>query len=98
MCGDIVFSPIQFKFKYCGARDHVKCNESFKYNSKRYVEIQKQHFIIDDVDYKVIQILDVSAKILFNQAAGEKKLLTLVNATVSHEMRTPINSITSQNI
>ena len=24
---------------------------------------------------------------------GEKKLLTLINATVSHEMRNPINSI-----
>ena len=29
---------------------------------------------------------------------GEKKLLSLINATVSHEMRTPINSINSQNI
>jgi signal transduction histidine kinase len=27
---------------------------------------------------------------------GEKKLLSLINATVSHEMRNPLNSIHSQ--
>ena len=30
-------------------------------------------------------------------ANGEKKLMSLINATVSHEMRNPINSINSQN-
>lgn len=29
-------------------------------------------------------------------AMGEKRLLSLINATVSHEMRNPINSIHSQ--
>ena len=33
---------------------------------------------------------------MFNKATGEKKLLALINATVSHEMRNPINSINSQ--
>jgi signal transduction histidine kinase len=33
---------------------------------------------------------------MFNLAIGEKKLLSLINATVSHEMRNPINSIKSQ--
>ena len=33
---------------------------------------------------------------MYNLARGEKKLLTLINATVSHEMRNPINSIKSQ--
>ena len=28
-------------------------------------------------------------------AAGEKRLFSLINATVSHEMRNPINSISS---
>jgi signal transduction histidine kinase len=31
-----------------------------------------------------------------NRVNGEKKLLALVNATVSHEMRNPLNSIHSQ--
>ena len=33
---------------------------------------------------------------MFNKVEGEKKLLALINATVSHEMRNPINSIRSQ--
>lgn len=35
---------------------------------------------------------------MYNIANGEKKLLALINATVSHEMRNPLNSIYSQNI
>ena len=33
---------------------------------------------------------------MLNRTLGEKKLLALINATVSHEMRNPINSIRSQ--
>jgi signal transduction histidine kinase len=35
---------------------------------------------------------------MFNRVNGEKKLLALINATVSHEMRNPLNSIHSQNL
>jgi hypothetical protein len=35
---------------------------------------------------------------MFEFAKGEKKLMTLMNATVSHEMRNPINSLKSQNL
>lgn len=42
--------------------------------------------------------MDVSNQIMFNRANGEKKLLALINATVSHEMRNPLNSIYSQNL
>ena len=40
----------------------------------------------------MLQIKDVSGSIMYDIANGEKKLLTLINATVSHEMRNPINS------
>ena len=43
----------------------------------------------------VIKITDVSSSILYNIATGEKKLLALINATVSHEMRNPLNSMKS---
>ena len=36
--------------------------------------------------------------ILYERTKGEKKLLTIINATVSHEMRNPINSIQALNI
>jgi len=45
---------------------------------------------------KIVQINDVSAHVMFNIAQGEKQLLSLINATVSHEMRNPINSISNQ--
>jgi hypothetical protein len=32
---------------------------------------------------------------MYNVVNGEKKLMALINATVSHEMRNPINSIKS---
>jgi len=48
--------------------------------------------------FDVLQILDVSAQIMFNASKGEKKLMTLVNAAVSHEIRNPINSIRCQNL
>jgi hypothetical protein len=48
--------------------------------------------------FDVLQILDVSAQIMFNVSKGEKKLMTLVNAAVSHEIRNPINSIRCQNL
>jgi signal transduction histidine kinase len=38
----------------------------------------------------------MTASVMFNIAQGEKQLLSIVNATVSHEMRNPINSISNQ--
>ena len=46
----------------------------------------------------VLQIIDISSNIKYYKAKGDKKLLTLINATVSHEMRNPLNSIQSQMI
>ena len=40
-----------------------------------------------------MQITDVSEKILLEMSIGEKRLQSLINATVSHEMRNPLNSI-----
>ena len=48
--------------------------------------------------YQVLKIIDVSKDILYERANAEKRLLALINATVSHEMRNPINAINSQNI
>ena len=40
--------------------------------------------------------MDVSQKVLYEKAVGEKRLFSLINATVSHEMRNPTNSIQAQ--
>lgn len=46
----------------------------------------------------MLQLYDISKDIMINVANGEKKLLATINATVSHEMRNPLNSIYCQNI
>ena len=46
----------------------------------------------------MIKINDVTISVQFNLSQGEKRLLELVNACVSHEMRNPINSIFGMNI
>ena len=46
----------------------------------------------------MLQIIDISGEIMYNVAQGEKTLLSLINATVSHEMRNPSNSIRCQNL
>ena len=55
---------------------------------------------INDKDSKeselLIQIIDVSHKILYNEAKAEQVLHTLINATISHELRNPLSSLIGQ--
>ena len=44
----------------------------------------------------MIQIIDVSHKILYNEIKAEQVFLTLINAAVSHELRNPLNSLIGQ--
>jgi len=44
----------------------------------------------------MIQMNDVSKDVLYNKEKNQNELLSLINATVSHEMRNPLNSINSQ--
>jgi len=39
---------------------------------------------------------DISQKILYDTKKAEGELLTLINSTISHEMRNPLNSIINQ--
>ena len=60
---------------------------------EKYVKIKKIEFTIGVVNKEVLQINDISKSILYKQVVGGKEMLTLINATVSHEMRNPCNSI-----
>ena len=62
----------------------------------KYVQIRKEVIETWSKKHEVIQIIDVSQKILYEMAVGEKRLFSLINATVSHEMRNPTNLIQSQ--
>ena len=44
----------------------------------------------------IIQIINISATVMFEMSKGEHKMLEQMNATVSHDMREPINSLQCQ--
>jgi len=44
----------------------------------------------------MVQLIDVSSKIKVEDLKLEKKLLTVMNATVSHEIRNPLNALIAQ--
>ena len=46
----------------------------------------------------MFQIIDISTSVMLDKQKAESKLLTIVNATVSHELRNPLSSILGQNI
>lgn len=41
----------------------------------------------------MLQILDVSKKILLESSSQENQQMVLLNSTISHEMRNPLHSI-----
>jgi signal transduction histidine kinase len=44
----------------------------------------------------MVQLIDVSSKILYNEARAEREMVIMINATISHEMRNPLNSMIGQ--
>jgi signal transduction histidine kinase len=45
------------------------------------------------IEDSVHTLSDISQKILYDTSKAESELLTLINSTISHEMRNPLNSI-----
>lgn len=45
---------------------------------------------------QLIQILDISDKILYSEVKAEHSFLEMINAAVSHELRNPLNSLIGQ--
>ena len=59
----------------------------------KYVQIKRNvvnTFFSKDL---ILQINDISQKIMCNKANGEKRFLSTINATISHEMRNPMGAI-----
>ena len=46
----------------------------------------------------ILQIIDISDTILYDEIKAQSEFLELINACVSHELRNPLNSIVAQNI
>lgn len=63
--------------------------------------IQFRKSFINDIynsnEHQVMLIFnDMSQKILYDTSKAEGELLSLINSTMSHEMRNPLNSIINQ--
>ena len=46
----------------------------------------------------MLQITDISTSVTLNKKIIENKMLEVINATTSHELRNPLNSLITQNI
>ena len=64
----------------------------------RYVQIKRKYFHRDDKLMVMLQVIDISDSILYDNSKAQNEFLSIINATVSHEMRNPLNSICAENI
>ena len=65
---------------------------------RRFFQISFNKLTIHESEICMLKIRDVTITIQFDLSIGEKRLLELVNACVSHEMRNPINAIFGMNL
>ena len=46
----------------------------------------------------MLQIIDITGTILYQQQKIQNELLSMINVCVSHELRNPLNSISALNV
>ena len=63
---------------------------------KRYFQLLVKKYWSGYEEQRLLQIIDISKTVLYNKAKAKQQVLALMNATVSHEMRNPLNSILNQ--
>jgi hypothetical protein len=60
---------------------------------EKFYRPKKEKFNLNKENFFVLEIVDVTSSIRLAKISNEKKLLMIINAIVSHEMRNPIHSI-----
>ena len=60
---------------------------------KFYCQIKMTKYTKDGKVHTMCQIINYSASILYDEQIAENKLLGMINACISHELRNPLNSI-----
>lgn len=66
---------------------------SLDMSHKKFVQIKATDINIRDEAMTMIQIIDFSTKILYDQQHAKAEFQAIINACVSHELRNPMNSI-----
>ena len=71
---------------------------TFKYFQfkKSTIDIKEAGNSSENIGQTMLCFSDVSSKIMYDTKKAEGELLTLINSTISHEMRNPLNSIINQ--
>ena len=64
----------------------------------RYVQFNVKKIERSGASLLIIQIVDVSKNLLYDKMSAKSEFQSLINATVSHEMKNPLNSIISQSL
>lgn len=64
----------------------------------KFFKITKNHMKVKSKEAAMTMVCftDVSQKILYDTSKAESEILSLINSTISHEMRNPLNSIINE--
>ena len=65
-------------------------------DSRRFYEFKHQKQSVNNEEFHVLQIVEVTSRVRVHLLKCHSHTLETINATVSHEMRNPINSILAQ--
>ena len=76
--------------------DDVDKDEIFEPYS--YLKIKTKDYRMSGEQNCMIQMIDETKNIMYQDSRGKNKFLQMINATVSHELRNPLNSIIQQNL
>lgn len=80
------------------AKDQLLGDSDNKVEIKLYFKIKQKKYLKNDEEKVMMQIVDITKTIMYEEVYAQNQFLAITNATVSHELRNPLQSITSQNL
>lgn len=66
--------------------------------SYRFFQIKKCVTKSNNQEMVTLQFIDIASQIFYDDFKAQQGFSTLINSTISHEMRNPLNSIISQHL
>ena len=86
------------KEKFVDLKDKIFFkNDEIDDDEKKFYQIKASKIRIENEMSIMIKIIDITSEILLDKQKSHNKLLSVINSTVSHEVRNPLNSIVAIN-